>query len=114
MGIKDEIFDLVKLKMVQHILYQLTSKDVTFEPFDIKFRKKYLKASTTDSIKKQIGDKMLNITIPSDPYSSPILQNVLEEINKSNYYDIYDALSLLYHFHQIWSDHILRSSSHKN
>eukprot|EP01083_Nonionella_stella_P285958 973290_1 len=119
-SILHSLTDLAKLKQVEHILYTLTSSTSSqsnwFAPLDIKHRQLYHKPSTPHSKKIEIGNNILNMKIPIDPFKDQSLSSALNECSHNLRLRLspeslntdwwYDALSLLHHYHQLWIQHI--------
>lgn len=117
-SVKNELWDEARHKLIQYALFKLIPLYPEFEAFDIKYRKQYLKKSTKDSIKREIGDKICELKIPQSLSENPrflqLFQNAIfdEDRIKTNRscYDLANALSLLNDYHQLWIQHIKDTS----
>ena len=120
-SIKNEVYDHSRYKVIQYALYQMNGNQnhlyPELEPFDIKYRKQYLKKNTESSIKQEIGDKIINMKLPETLDQDPLFtmnlfqpaiydqESILQRNGTLNYH-LPDALSLLHDFHQLWIQYI--------
>ena len=118
-SVKNELWDVARLKLIQYTLYKMIPIYPDLEPFDIKYRKQYLKESTSDTIKREIGEKISNLKIPKSLYENPIFHQIFQSMiadperirNNRICYNVANALSLLNDYHNLWIQHIKETNA---